>query len=56
MFILITFVFGMLISMALLTWALISPKATISWRKAGVWIMGCLAGVFLCYTLLILTK
>jgi hypothetical protein len=56
MFILITFVFIMLISMGLLTWALIRPKATISWRKAGVMIMGSLASAFLCYTLLIMTK
>lgn len=56
LFILITFVFGMLISMVLLTWALIRPTATISWKQAGRWIMICLAGVFLCYAFLLLTR
>jgi hypothetical protein len=55
-FILICMMLGIIISMVLLTWALIKPAAAVSWQRAGKWMMGFLLGVFICYVLLIVTR
>lgn len=55
-FTLICMMLGIIISMVLLTWALIKPTAAVSRQRAGKWMMSFLLGVFICYVLLIVTK